>query len=157
MTFYTIKAIPTVYRGVRFRSRLEARWAAFFDLAKIIWDYEPFDLEGWTPDFLVRSQRPDILIEVKPVNFHDELNDEALAEFLKVTPHVGAYNVCALGIAPLNDASIAVPFEDCPTVPVKNSDGLWKMAGTQVQWRPNDEEPQDFYAQMLSIFRKKAA
>ena len=29
---YTIKAIPTTYAGVRFRSRLEARWAAFFDL-----------------------------------------------------------------------------------------------------------------------------
>jgi hypothetical protein len=27
----TIQAIETVYRGHRFRSRLEARWAVFFD------------------------------------------------------------------------------------------------------------------------------
>ena len=26
-----IKAIETVYKGYRFRSRLEARWAVFFD------------------------------------------------------------------------------------------------------------------------------
>ncbi len=29
---YTIKAIPTEYAGVHFRSRTEARWAAFFDV-----------------------------------------------------------------------------------------------------------------------------
>ncbi|WLF99097.1 hypothetical protein Q5698_15385 [Brucella intermedia] len=28
---YIIKAIPTEYVGVKFRSRTEARWAAFFD------------------------------------------------------------------------------------------------------------------------------
>jgi hypothetical protein len=27
-----MKAIPTIYQGVEYRSRLEARWAAFFDL-----------------------------------------------------------------------------------------------------------------------------
>ena len=27
-----IKAIETYYKGYRFRSRLEARWAVFFDL-----------------------------------------------------------------------------------------------------------------------------
>lgn len=26
-----VKAIDTVYKGYRFRSRLEARWAVFFD------------------------------------------------------------------------------------------------------------------------------
>ena len=31
-----IAAIPTTYSGVVFRSRLEARWAAFFDLCG--WD-----------------------------------------------------------------------------------------------------------------------
>lgn len=36
-----IKAIETTYAGVTFRSRLEARWAVFFDTAKITWEYEP--------------------------------------------------------------------------------------------------------------------
>jgi hypothetical protein len=48
---YKYKPHPTKYVGVQFRSRLEARWAAFFDLANWQWSYEPIDLEGWTPDF----------------------------------------------------------------------------------------------------------
>lgn len=35
-----IKAIETVYAGHRFRSRLEARWAVFFDAMGISWQYE---------------------------------------------------------------------------------------------------------------------
>ncbi|NJO82415.1 MAG: hypothetical protein HC828_06055 [Blastochloris sp.] len=37
-------AIPTTYQGYRFRSRIEARWAVFFDALGIRWVYEP---EGW--------------------------------------------------------------------------------------------------------------
>lgn len=36
----TIKPIETHYAGCRFRSRLEARWAVFFDTLKIKWEYE---------------------------------------------------------------------------------------------------------------------
>jgi hypothetical protein len=39
-------AIPTVYKGVQMRSRLEARWAAFFDELGWPWEYEPVDLAG---------------------------------------------------------------------------------------------------------------
>lgn len=60
---YTIKAIPTTYRGVRFRSRLEARWAAMFDKLGWHWRYEPLDLDGWIPDFIVNDVLP---VEVKP-------------------------------------------------------------------------------------------
>ena len=60
----SIDAIPTVYAGVTFRSGLEARWAAFFDLLGIDWQYEPCRLDGWVPDFLVAGWW---LAEVKPV------------------------------------------------------------------------------------------
>lgn len=58
-------AIPTKYDGIEYRSRLEARWAAF--MMNIGWDivYEPFDGDGYIPDFLVQGNRP-MLIEVKP-------------------------------------------------------------------------------------------
>jgi hypothetical protein len=50
-----IKAIETRYAGCRFRSRLEARWAVFFDALKIGWEYEPegFELPSgrYLPDF----------------------------------------------------------------------------------------------------------
>jgi hypothetical protein len=41
----TIKAIETRYAGCRFRSRLEARWAVFFDALGIAWEYEPQGFE----------------------------------------------------------------------------------------------------------------
>lgn len=59
-------AIPTEYRGIRFRSRLEAQWAAFFDLMCWRWHYEPIDLNGYIPDFIVDGTEP-ILFEVKPI------------------------------------------------------------------------------------------
>ena len=47
----SIKPIETFYKGCRFRSRLEARWAVFFDALGIDWEYEP---EGFTLDFGIR-------------------------------------------------------------------------------------------------------
>ncbi len=34
------RIIPTVYKGYRFRSRLEARWAVFLDGLALRWEYE---------------------------------------------------------------------------------------------------------------------
>ena len=64
---YTIKAKPTLYRGIEFRSRLEARWAAFFDLLGWEWEYEPCDFDGWYPDFMIFGSNGKIYIEVKPI------------------------------------------------------------------------------------------
>ena len=54
----SIKAIETIYKGFRFRSRLEARWAVFFDKLGIEWEYESqgFELADGTrylPDFFI--------------------------------------------------------------------------------------------------------
>jgi len=51
-----IKAIETMYNGYRFRSRLEARWAVFFDELSIKYEYEKegYDLGElgyYLPDF----------------------------------------------------------------------------------------------------------
>lgn len=66
----TIKAIETEYAGCRFRSRLEARWAVFFDHLGIRWQYEPegLDIEGvrYLPDFRLDGlARGPIFLEVK--------------------------------------------------------------------------------------------
>jgi hypothetical protein len=59
--------LPTEYGGVTFRSRLEARWALFFDALGVIWQYEPegFDLPSglYVPDFWVSGAG---WFEVKP-------------------------------------------------------------------------------------------
>lgn len=51
-----IKAIPTRYGSVEYRSRLEARWALFFDYVGLRFEYEPGpffwqDRLGYLPDF----------------------------------------------------------------------------------------------------------
>jgi len=69
-----MKGIPTLYNGIQFRSRLEAKWAAFFDLLAYDWEYEPFDLNGWILDFIIIPSffrnwelKPlELLAEVKP-------------------------------------------------------------------------------------------
>jgi hypothetical protein len=65
---YSVRAIETIYRGVRYRSRLEARWAAYFDLVGIRHLYEPLDFDGWTPDFLLTFGPLEVACEIKPVN-----------------------------------------------------------------------------------------
>lgn len=91
---YTIAAHPTTYAGVRFRSRLEATWAAFFDLLEWRWEYEPFDLKGWVPDFVIRGTR-NALVEIKPTLEPD-------AETIKKIINASAYEFPLIfgGIAP---------------------------------------------------------
>ena len=64
-----IKAIQTVYKGYKFRSRLEARWAIFFDALGIDWGYEVegYELSDGTwylPDFVIDGK---FTIEIKPM------------------------------------------------------------------------------------------
>lgn len=55
----TATVIQTRYAGCHFRSRLEARWAVFFDAMSIPWQYEPegFELQSgrYLPDFFLPS------------------------------------------------------------------------------------------------------
>jgi hypothetical protein len=71
-----VRGIPTTYQSTQFRSRLEARWAAFFDLVGWQWVYEPFDATGWIPDFLIRGKRS-FLVEVGPCVDADQLHEKA--------------------------------------------------------------------------------
>lgn len=74
MTVPRIKPIETFYKGYRFRSRLEARWAVFFDACGVKWEYEPegYDLGNgmyYLPDFLLHNVAGrvggDLFVEVK--------------------------------------------------------------------------------------------
>jgi len=75
MVDYSIAAFPTEYKGRMYRSRLEARWAAFFDRLGIAAEYEPFDLGAWSPDFLLTDLNT--LVEIKPLT---EFDGEAWAK-----------------------------------------------------------------------------
>ncbi|MFI6496851.1 hypothetical protein [Nonomuraea typhae] len=55
-----IQAVPLTYKGIKFRSSLEADWAATFDELDIYWQYEPMGLllpsgQRYLPDFFLPS------------------------------------------------------------------------------------------------------
>lgn len=68
------KSLPTMYKNCHFRSRLEARWAVYFDEMGIDWQYERegYDLNGiyYLPDFWLPQVK--MWAEVKPFLFSDE-------------------------------------------------------------------------------------
>ena len=83
----SLKPIDTEYAGHLFRSSLEARWAMFFDLLGIKWEYEP---EGYllpsgtrySPDFLIQApEGKQRWIEVKRDDVSD---DKKFSEFSEV-------------------------------------------------------------------------
>lgn len=69
MSDNSFRAITTRYKGYSFRSRLEARFAIYFDHLNIQWDYEAegFELGNglrYLPDFWLPEW--DMWVEVKP-------------------------------------------------------------------------------------------
>ena len=70
------RGLPTTYRGVRYRSRLEARWACVLDFLGWPHEYEPCvdeEVRGWLPDFAVEVAGVDYLAECKPALSHPQL------------------------------------------------------------------------------------
>lgn len=67
-----MKVIETVYNGYKFRSRLEARWAVFFDALGVKYEYEPegFELDDgakYLPDFKICVRHRSYTDEYEPV------------------------------------------------------------------------------------------
>lgn len=67
-----IKPIETQYNGFRFRSRLEARWAIFFDVIGLKYEYEvegyAMDETRYLPDFYIPSLDRWFEIKAKPLS-----------------------------------------------------------------------------------------
>jgi hypothetical protein len=87
-----IKAIETKYKGYRFRSRLEARWAVFFDALGIKWEYEKegYELDDgsyylpdfWLPDVGLRNfDKGGSWIEIKATVEEIEKHTERMEAF----------------------------------------------------------------------------
>lgn len=91
-----IKPIETRYKDYRFRSRLEARWAVFFDALRLDWEYEKEgydlgDLGFYLPDFWVsnlydRFGNKGMFVEVKGQEATD-LEIEKLARLVAPGRH----------------------------------------------------------------------
>lgn len=157
-----IAAIPTKYAGVQFRSRLEARWAAMFDLLGWKWEYEPIDLNGYIPDFIVTKVSNFTLhelFEVKPAGDVRAMQDAEhkidTSGWWELDGFSEYRNACVVGIHP-----------DIRRFRFSNGDGYghttwqhhtqepgdsvyhtsmlenWREAGNRVQWKaPNTGSP----------------
>jgi hypothetical protein len=146
---YTIKAHPTMFDGVQYRSRLEARWAAFFTLLKWEFQYEPFDLPDWVPDFRVVVSHPDfgtykVLAEVKPYYIWEGFNGHALWNYIyafsdKSAP--GVDTTAGFGISPevafisYTSSESGGGVDALEVFLPDNWESLWKQAGNLVQWK----------------------
>ena len=84
-----IKPIETQYNGFRFRSRLEARWAIFFDVIGLKYEYEMegYDMEGtrYLPDFYIPSLDRWFEIKAKPLSDYEMKKCEEFC-FVKQIP-----------------------------------------------------------------------
>lgn len=85
---YDIAPKQTAYRGILMRSRLEVRWAIYFDVLSIEWKYEPdrIRLAGgrvYKPDFWLPGHK--VWVEVKPKMFTVEQRRKCKA----LTQHTG--------------------------------------------------------------------
>jgi hypothetical protein len=104
---YEIKAKTEIYKGILFKSKLEAKWAKFFDACGWKWEYEPMGLDGWIPNFVLYGNKT-VLCEVKPHKdyFRTEQYIKAIKKtgkdyelLLLTTPfRDGTYSSCCIGI-----------------------------------------------------------
>lgn len=83
MAINVLTPIETRYAGILFRSRIEARWALFFDKIGVPWEYkrEGYKLDDSTwylPDFWMPYHNS--FIEIKGAK--PTLEEEAKASFL---------------------------------------------------------------------------
>lgn len=78
--------LPAPYAGIRFLSRIEARWAATFDALGWGWDYQPVDFVRWVPDFVIDRPGSRVLVGCTRSRHPEELAphsarvDSALSE-----------------------------------------------------------------------------
>jgi hypothetical protein len=104
-----MRAIPTFYDGIEYRSRLEAKWAAFFDQLGWEFTYEPFDGDYYIPDFVIHGRTDShrnvpwvsssLVVEIK--------NAVDLADYWRAVPKVAdglgddsRYGVVLFGVSP---------------------------------------------------------
>ena len=115
--------IPTEYKSLRFRSRLEATWARFFDAVEWPWKYEPFDYDGYIPDFALLFPGGHILAEVKPC-----LSLEEMQEFTApIDRSPWQHEALILGVGPIEVSASFTPAIG--------------LHGNYDYWHPEQSEP----------------
>lgn len=138
----TIPAIQTRYKGHHFRSRLEARWAVFFDACGTKWEYEKegYDLTGYEenigggdhklgrylPDFWLPDD--EMWVEIKPElpspHFHWTLPELQVWNLVMVTQAKAGLVIFGLPDADTKCSFVSNYGDGSPDVPCR-SDSIY--------------------------------
>ena len=91
-------SLPTTYNGIQFRSRLEARWAIFFDAMSTPWEYEPENFKTtygpYLPDFYLPELKSFFIVK------GEELPDDEERKCYEVDSITGKRVIMAIGGIP---------------------------------------------------------
>lgn len=88
------------YNGYEMRSIAECRWAAFFDICEIKWQYEPISTGDYIPDFLLLGDDPTI-VEIKGgATTIEQVERQTSYALDRLVGHWGGTVLC-LGATPL--------------------------------------------------------
>lgn len=134
-----IKAITTYYNGYKFRSRLEARWAVFFDAANIRYEYEPegFKMQSglcYLPDFYLPEEN--MYVEVKPQRKDSWKDIDRVCKFvgngintLLLLSNIPSPDACIWYFPVLywHPVDLQVKIKWCPFVPSNNGAYLLRL------------------------------
>jgi hypothetical protein len=142
---YTRTARETTYKGTKFRSELEAAWAAFFDIRGIKWEYEPFYRgDTWRPDFSIKIVDDYQLAEVKPYSKLQEWKEdnETLNKIRTTFKKDDDVFAILLGASPLFPSNFimgilldSARFEDI-RFGEEDLEEQWAAAKNTVRWKP---------------------
>jgi hypothetical protein len=81
-----IQARPTLYKGIKMRSRLEADYAATLDRDGCSWEYEPTCFAGendqWLPDFGIAHHDMHTYVELKPAYLLERKDAESASDYI---------------------------------------------------------------------------
>lgn len=99
-TDFELKAIPTFYKGVQFKSRMEAQCAVLFDKLGWTWEYEKYSLmlpsgTSFIPDFWIEGQW--LLVECR--GYKSDRGDQQIQEFAAMLAARNERRV-GIGLAP---------------------------------------------------------
>lgn len=100
-----MRGIPTMHNGIKYRSLLEAKWASFFTRSGWQFEYEPFEGNGYIPDFVIYGETP-FAIEVKPAVSWKELQshqEKTRAGLQDIWDH----DILIVGASPVEFRSLA--------------------------------------------------
>lgn len=164
-----IKPIETRYAGCRFRSRMEARYAVFFDALGIDWQYEPegFTLSDGTrylPDFYLPAQNqwaevkatlrmPDLRRivraahdlrpnEASPHTFHPGLL--ILGPIPKPTRHLVHTRYTSLGNLVIEQRCFFAPCQPPAGIQLRGVGEHVALDEDSIDWSDSDPESADF-------------